>query len=66
MTETDTKNSVQWTLGEEDNSEERDVFPHHDDDNLMFNGQSNNGNQQQGGLNASAQKALLEKRKRLK
>lgn len=74
MTETEEKNPIQWTLGEE--NEERDLFPSEyqiiNDNHLdNFDGTSSSdylikssGNN--GGLITSAQQLLKEKRRRLK
>lgn len=57
------QNNFHWMLGDE-NSEEKDVFPHDSEDNqppaAPSDGQGGRG------LNAAAQKALAEKRRRLK
>nr|XP_008194740.1 PREDICTED: acetyl-CoA carboxylase isoform X1 [Tribolium castaneum] len=65
MTETDKtiENGVQWTLGDE-SREQEDIFPQNGDsfDNLPPAARSDG----QGGLTPQEQKALIEKRKRLK
>lgn len=62
MTEMD-KNGIQWTLGDE-SREQDDIFPQNGDvlDNLPPAARSDG----QGGLTPEEQRALIEKRRRLK